>query len=388
MGIQFFGRMDYRCVIPGTDPHNVTVNDLAIPDTMCTKKGGGGYECPDNMECMKLDMSGKAEGFYGMFDDFGHSIFTVYLAASEEGWVYVLYDCIDSLPSHVAFLYFVTLIFFLAWLVKNVFIAVITETFAEIRVQFSEMWQKKEVTLDDDFKQRIEKTDEGWKLIKLDTDPKHLSPRIKTLQMVLRSTAFQCVIVGLVFANAVINGSFVYKHDGTDPRRRKIYYYIECGFTLLFNIESAAKIICYGFRAYWKRNIFKFEFLLCVGSTLNTIKYFYDRNIFTYFQCFRLFRLIKASPMLEDFVYKVIFKNLNFKLNIFLADFLTREEIGWSRDIHCIDGNYCFRNVFAIILLCSKFALLPNIPSGIHGNVPNCYSRRMDGLCCGCSKIS
>jgi hypothetical protein len=80
-------------------------------------------------------------------------VFTVYLAASEEGWVYVLYDCLDSLPTHLAVMYFITLIFFLAWLVKNVFIAVITETFAEIRVQFSEMWTKSEVVIDDDFKQ-------------------------------------------------------------------------------------------------------------------------------------------------------------------------------------------------------------------------------------------
>ncbi|KAK6049651.1 hypothetical protein COOONC_12844 [Cooperia oncophora] len=87
--------------------------------------------------------------------DSGASVFTVYLAASEEGWVYVLYDCMDSLPSHLAFIYFLTLIFFLAWLVKNVFIAVITETFAEIRVQFSEMWQKKDITFDEEFRQIV-----------------------------------------------------------------------------------------------------------------------------------------------------------------------------------------------------------------------------------------
>jgi hypothetical protein len=46
--------MDYHCVVPGTDPKNVTINDLAIPDTMCSKPGGGGYECPSNMECMKV----------------------------------------------------------------------------------------------------------------------------------------------------------------------------------------------------------------------------------------------------------------------------------------------------------------------------------------------
>ncbi len=36
------------------------------------------------------------------------------------------------------------MIFFVAWLVKNVFIAVITETFNEIRVQFQEMWGERE----------------------------------------------------------------------------------------------------------------------------------------------------------------------------------------------------------------------------------------------------
>ncbi|KAJ1365028.1 hypothetical protein KIN20_025237 [Parelaphostrongylus tenuis] len=65
------GRMDYHCVLTGTDPRNVTIADLAIPDTMCSQKGEGGYECPDNMVCMKLDMSAHVEGFYGMFNDFG-----------------------------------------------------------------------------------------------------------------------------------------------------------------------------------------------------------------------------------------------------------------------------------------------------------------------------
>lgn len=51
-----------------------------------------------------------------------------------------MFRAIDSLPSWRAAFYFSTMIFFLAWLVKNVFIAVITETFNEIRVQFQQMW--------------------------------------------------------------------------------------------------------------------------------------------------------------------------------------------------------------------------------------------------------
>uniref|UniRef100_A0A1I7YZY3 Ion_trans domain-containing protein n=1 Tax=Steinernema glaseri TaxID=37863 RepID=A0A1I7YZY3_9BILA len=117
--------------------------------------------------------------------------------------------------------------------------------------------------------------------------------------------AFQCFIIVFVLLNSFINASFVYYHDPSDQERKKIYYYIECGFTILFNIECFVKIACYGFRQFIKRNIFKFELLLCVGSTLNIVKFFYDRNIFTYFQVFRLLRLIKASPMLEDFVFKI-----------------------------------------------------------------------------------
>ncbi|CAB3406502.1 unnamed protein product [Caenorhabditis bovis] len=303
-GIQLFGRMDYHCVQPNTDPNNVTIMDLAIPDTMCAPNGIGGYECPPPMVCKQLNLNAKGEGFYGMFNDFGASVFTVYLAASEEGWVYVLYDCMDSLPSYLAFLYFCTLIFFLAWLVKNVFIAVITETFAEIRVQFSEMWQKKEMTLDEEFRKRLEKTEDGWRLIRLDGEVETQGPKQK-LQLMLRSVYFQCFVIIFVVLNAIANAMIVYKHDHTDKIRKQYLYYVEVGFTILFNVECIIKILCYGFRNFFRRGIFKFELILCVGSSLNIVQFFYERNYFTYFQTFRLLRLIKASPILEDFVWKI-----------------------------------------------------------------------------------
>nr|CDJ87638.1 Ion transport domain containing protein [Haemonchus contortus] len=269
MGVQLFGRMDYHCVLSGTDPRNVTIADLAIPDTMCSQKGEGGYECPDNMVCMKLDMSAHVEGFYGMFNDFASSLFTVYMAASQEGWVYVLYDCLDTLPSYVAFFYFVTLIFFLAWLVK-----------------------------------RLERFEGGWRLVEVDHYSRSTgSPRL--LQLIVNSTVFQISMMGLVLLNALINASFVYRHDKSDAIRKEIYYYMEICFTVLFNIEALLKVIGYGWKNYVRRGQHKFELILCVGSTLNLIRPLYNMNIFTYFQVFRIVRLIKASPMLEDFVYKI-----------------------------------------------------------------------------------
>ena len=44
-----------------------------------------------------------------------------------------MYRATDSLDPWKSSFYFITMIFFLAWMVKNVFIAVITEMFNEIR---------------------------------------------------------------------------------------------------------------------------------------------------------------------------------------------------------------------------------------------------------------
>ena len=40
---ELLGRMDYHCVVNGTNPQNVTIADLAIPDTMCSHAGEGRF---------------------------------------------------------------------------------------------------------------------------------------------------------------------------------------------------------------------------------------------------------------------------------------------------------------------------------------------------------
>lgn len=60
------------------------------------------------------------------------------------------------------------MIFFLAWLVKNVFIAVITETFNEIRVQFQQMWGVRNPITKGSTTQFFTGDDNGWKLVMID----------------------------------------------------------------------------------------------------------------------------------------------------------------------------------------------------------------------------
>lgn len=142
---------------------------------------------------------------------------------------------------------------------------------------------------------------------------------------------------------------------------------------MLFNLECFIKIMCYGFRSFFRRGIFKFEMILCIGSSLNAIKYFYDRNYFTYFQAFRLFRLIKASPILEDFVWKVsilVKGNSNYDLNEHTSNIrgcTYTDTFVWISDLkintkHCSNNQCNPSNTKCPLEHCRNFVVWDTIP--------------------------
>ncbi|XP_067640360.1 sodium leak channel NALCN isoform X2 [Eurosta solidaginis] len=309
LGVQFFGELKNHCVMNNTEYDYLgrpilTINSLAIPDTFCSMDPDSGYQCSPGMICMKMDfLSSYVIGFNG-FEDFATSIFTVYQAASQEGWVFIMYRAIDSLPAWRAAFYFSTMIFFLAWLVKNVFIAVITETFNEIRVQFQQMWGARGHIQKTAASQVLSGNDSGWRLVTID-DNKHGGLAPETCHAILRSPYFRMLVMSVILANGIVMATMTFEHDGR-PRNvfYEKYYYIEMAFTFFLDLETLFKIYCLGWRGYYKHSTHKFELLLAVGTTIHIVPMFYLSG-FTYFQVLRVVRLIKASPMLEGFVYKI-----------------------------------------------------------------------------------
>ncbi|XP_052746818.1 sodium leak channel NALCN isoform X4 [Bicyclus anynana] len=247
LGVQFFGELTHHCVRNNTNPNEITINSLAIPDTFCSPEPNSGYQCPPGMKCMKLNLSKYIMGFNG-FEEFATSLFTVYQASSQEGWVFIMYRAIDSLPAWRSALYFSTMIFFLAWLVKNVFIAVITETFNEIRVQFQQMWGVRNPITKGSTTQFFTGDDNGWKLVTIDEN-KHSGSAPNAFHKTLRSAYFRLLVMGVVLANGIITATMNFKHDD-NPR-----------------------------------------------------EFFYEK--YYYIEVLRVVRLIKASPLLEGFVYKI-----------------------------------------------------------------------------------
>ncbi|XP_061184379.1 sodium leak channel NALCN-like isoform X3 [Saccostrea echinata] len=302
LGVQFFGELKNHCVRNGTDPRNVTKADLMIPDYYCSRNPDYGYHCTSGMVCMQLELSNVHRGFDG-FDEFITSFFTVYEAASQEGWVFLMYRAIDSLYTELAFVYFITLIFILAWLVKNIFIAVIIESFAEIRVQFQQMWGSRGSATDSDSSQVIQCEGNSWKMVLIDENKaKGFAPPF--FQKILCSNFFHTFFLLLVFANAITGATLSFRGQADVRNKLDGFYYAEVAFTVLFDLEVVFKIWCLGFQGYKKRPFHKFELLLAIGTTLHIIPQFY-RGHFTYFQVLRVVRLMKASPMLEDFCFKI-----------------------------------------------------------------------------------
>ncbi|XP_057708346.1 sodium leak channel non-selective protein isoform X2 [Corythoichthys intestinalis] len=304
LGVQMFGTFNHHCVTNDTQKGNVTWNSLAIPDTHCSPDGEG-YQCPLGFKCMDLEELGlsRQELGYSGFNELGTSIFTVYEAASQEGWVFLMYRAIDSFPRWRSYFYFITLIFFLAWLVKNVFIAVIIETFAEIRVQFQQMWGSRSSTTSTATTQMFhEDTAGGWQLVAVDVNKPH-GRAPACLQQLMRSSVFHMFILSMVAVDVIVAASNYYK--GENHRRHYDEFYLaEVAFTVLFDLEALLKIWCLGFTGYFSSSLHKFELLLVVGTTLHIYPDLYHSQ-FTYFQVLRVVRLIKISPALEDFVYKI-----------------------------------------------------------------------------------
>lgn len=215
-----------------------------------------------------------------------------------------MYSTFDHYPAWKVAAYFVSLIFFLGWMVRNVFIAVFTETFNEIRVQFQQMWGERQALASEGVPKVLKGDDRGWKLVEVDESQSTSRWVPQYAKRFLNSASFQVIVLLAIVGNVAMSASIKFEHDGR-PREEfyKHIYWFEVGFTIFFNIEAAYKIACLGFSCYLTRTSHRFELFLAIGCTIHIIPSLFMTELAD-FPVLRVIRLIKASPVLEDFAYK------------------------------------------------------------------------------------
>ena len=167
------------------------------------------------------------------------------------------------------------------------------------------MWGSRSALSDIQATKVLQKADDSiLKLVDIDENKKKgVAPAI--FVKIAQSPIFTTVVMIVVLANTICTATIKHTHnEQIDRRNREIYHKIEILFTLLFDLEALFKIFSLGFKNYIRRSIFKFEFMLAIGTTIHCLPFFY-RSTFTIFQVLRVARLLKSSPLLEDFLNKV-----------------------------------------------------------------------------------
>lgn len=295
IGVQIFGVIKYYCVKETALVNEVKYTDLLIPATRCSPLDYA-FQCPKGFTCKELKLK-KFRQDRRYFDQILTGLLSVYEAASMEGWSFVMYDAMNSRYFLYSVLYFVCVIFFIAWLVRNVFIAIITEAFADLRVQVSRLSKRKKPKQHEQYQVLKHEADGTVLLVREEQVALKHSPIRRTVLKCVHSRLFQYFIHICVLVDACVQG-FVPEMSFTK--------YVQVGFTILFNIEALLKICGMGFSNYRQSLPCRFEGVLCIGSTAFLAPVFMGVRGFAVFQVLRPFRLILFWKSLTAFLKRIL----------------------------------------------------------------------------------
>jgi hypothetical protein len=126
---------------------------------------------------------------------------------------------------------------FLFLFFQNVFIAVIIETFAEIRVQFQQMWGSRGTPSDIEATKILQKAEDSTlKLVNIDEHKqKGVAPAICI--KIVKSPIFTTSVMIVVLANTIFTATIRHTHnEEIDRRNRDLYHKIEVGNELKIDL--------------------------------------------------------------------------------------------------------------------------------------------------------
>ncbi|EDO45174.1 predicted protein, partial [Nematostella vectensis] len=293
IGVQMFGSKNNYCVRNTTDLSNVTYSDLLLPEARCSISNEKGYICPANFYCAQINLD-KFMAARRYFDHFFYSLLTVYTSSTQEGWVLVMYQMMNVRSEVLVVIYFVLMMFFIAWLVKNVFIAVVSETFADVRSQYSKSRSSSRRRYTGLSSLVIKDQGAGWHLVSVDHEASKGHAPLPIRNIV--ASRYACWFIWF----AVLVDALIQANNGSWRRQAQFV------FTILFDIEALIKIWCVGFRTYLNSSRMQFfEFILAVGSTVFALPVLMSIDALAIFHVMRVIRLIAAIPGLQDFCLKI-----------------------------------------------------------------------------------
>ncbi|KAJ7186710.1 Ion transport protein-domain-containing protein, partial [Mycena filopes] len=283
-----------------------------------------GYTCPLGQVCREQPRNPLVG--VESFDTIYFSALQVIVVASANGWSPLMYGIIDAE-------YFVSSIFFILcvvvlnfWLI-NLFVAVITNTFAAIRAETKESAFGATVTTP-----IAANDDDGW----------HAKPAAQQQQQLLAkrrrnpfaqltsAPAFRVLFVALALASLALQAT---RTPTITPHQERVLYLSELGITALFDLEIILRLAAAlpDWRAFFGFGNPAQNYLdlgLAIGASVIQVPAIQRSEVyawFTVFQLMRFYRVILVVPRMKPLLLAV-FGNMyglaNMTLFLILVNFI------------------------------------------------------------------
>ncbi|KAF9484619.1 high-affinity cell membrane calcium channel [Pholiota conissans] len=309
IGVQSFkGSMRRTCVISPTlgegrhlrdgqfcggyiDP--VTLNVMGYVQlnnqTVGTAKG---YICPLGQVCMELS---NPKMNIESFDAIYYAALQVVVVATANGWTPLMYSMIDA-EFFVSCIFFIVAIIVLNFWLINLFVAVITNTFAAIRSETkkSAFGAAPLVPID-------KEQDDGWAVV----DNRKVKIRSNPAKTIYAYTTWIWIILALT--ELVLQAT---RTVDVSPIHELAMFYGEIAITIAFDFEIGLRVLATlpDWRSFFQHGNNWLDTTLAIGSTIIQIPAIRRSTLypwFTIFQLVRFYRVILVIPRMKPLLLAV-----------------------------------------------------------------------------------
>uniref|UniRef100_A0A8C2UKP3 Voltage-dependent T-type calcium channel subunit alpha-1G n=1 Tax=Coturnix japonica TaxID=93934 RepID=A0A8C2UKP3_COTJA len=210
------------------------------------------------------------------FDNLGQALMSLFVLASKDGWVDIMYDGLDAVGvdqqpvmnyNPWMLLYFISFLLIVSFFVLNMFVGVVVENFHKCRQHQEEEEAKRR---EEKRLRRLEK-----KRRKAQCKPYYSDySRFRFLiHQMCTSHYLDLFITGVIGLNVITMAMEHYQQPKVLDEALKICNYI---FTVIFVLESVSKLIAFGFRRFfqdrWNQLDLAIVLLSIMGITLEEIE--------------------------------------------------------------------------------------------------------------------
>uniref|UniRef100_A0A8B9RFN9 Calcium channel, voltage-dependent, T type, alpha 1G subunit n=1 Tax=Astyanax mexicanus TaxID=7994 RepID=A0A8B9RFN9_ASTMX len=217
------------------------------------------------------------------FDNLGQALMSLFVLASKDGWVDIMYDGLDAVGvdqqpimnyNPWMLLYFISFLLIVAFFVLNMFVGVVVENFHKCRrhQEAEEAKRREEKRLKRMEKKRRSKEKE---LAEAQSKPYYsdYSPTRRLIHKMCTSHYLDLFITIVIGLNVITMSMEHYQQPRVLDEALKICNYI---FTVIFVLESVFKLVAFGFRRFfkdrWNQLDLAIVLLSIMGITLEEIE--------------------------------------------------------------------------------------------------------------------